>query len=384
MLVDRDSVVVRQQSRVNYASNATYNLSYVYNRQAFGGLQPSTDYRFYVQYVSDSEQYRDSNWVCCEATTDPRPQLPIGCLLYKDFEEAWFGGSAIDVAWGQHPSGNQLDLDYDAEESIELYVVYPIRCMEDSFNTAKLPEQYRRKYWSGWDWSDIGEKDIARKSNTGLFLICGAVKFGSGSAYGRMTTPALGQYGLSGVSDIVVSFKACPYTEPNLTTGNLMVSPYILCGATFNISIWAGAGTFENGSTEMTLTNLTPDQTDAQGNGHYSWTEHSVRIKGADSHTRVSISTVAQKGYYRMWFDDLMIVRDDGGQSEGSSGSGSGGDYGDGGDGFDTEGSASSGGSAGGGSYGDGGDGFDTGGTPGGTPGGSASGGDYGNGGDGF
>ena len=71
----------------------------------------------------------------------------------------------------------------------------------------------------------------------------------------------------------------------------------------------------------------------------------------SDSHTRVSISTVAQKGYYRMWFDDLMIVRDDGGQSEGSSGSGSGGDYGDGGDGFDTEGSASSGGSAGGGSY---------------------------------
>lgn len=54
VLVDRDSVVVRQQSRVNYASNATYNLSYVYNRQAFGGLQPSTDYRFYVQYVSDS------------------------------------------------------------------------------------------------------------------------------------------------------------------------------------------------------------------------------------------------------------------------------------------------------------------------------------------
>lgn len=162
----------------------------------------------------------------------------------------WRGGST--------PSGNQLDLDYDAEESIELYVVYPIRCMEDSFNTAKLPEQYRRKYWSGWDWSDIGEKDIAKKSNTGLFLICGAVKFGSGSAYGRMTTPALGQYGLSGVSDIVVSFKACPYTEPNLTTGNLMVSPYILCGATFNISIWAGAGTFENGSTEMTLTNLTP------------------------------------------------------------------------------------------------------------------------------
>ena len=81
----------------------------------------------------------------------------VACFT-KDFEEAWFGGSAIDVAWGQHPSGNQLDLDYDAEESIELYVVYPIRCMEDSFNTAKLPEQYRRKYWSGWDWSDIGEK----------------------------------------------------------------------------------------------------------------------------------------------------------------------------------------------------------------------------------
>ena len=59
-----------------------------------------------------------------------------------------------------------------------------------------------------------------------------------------------------------------------------------------------------------------------------------MRITGAASHTRVSISTVAQKGYYRMWFDDLMIVRDDGGQSEGSSGSASGGDYGSGGDGF--------------------------------------------------
>ena len=152
--------------------------------------------------------------------------MPIGCLLYKDFEEAWFGGSAIDVAWGQHPSGNQLDLDYDAEESIELYGVYPIRCMEDSFNTAKLPEQYRRKYWSGWDWSDFGENHIARKSNTGLFLICGAVKFGSGSAYGRMTTPALGQYGLSGVSDIVVSFEACTYTDPHLTVAQLAKYTY--------------------------------------------------------------------------------------------------------------------------------------------------------------
>ena len=114
----------------------------------------------------------------------------------------------------------------------------------------------------------------------------------------------------------------------------LMVSSYILCGTTFNISIWAGAGTFEHGSTELTLTPLTPAQTAAQDHGNSTWTEHSVRIKGADSHTRVSISTVAQKGYYRMWFDDLMIVRDDGGQSEGSSGSGSGGDYGYGGDGF--------------------------------------------------
>ena len=150
MLVDRDSVVVRQQSRVNYASNATYNLSYVYNRQAFGGLQPSTDYRFYVQYVSDSEQYRDSNWVCCEATTDPRPQLPIGCLLYKDFEEAWFGGSAIDVAWGS-TVGQSARSGHDAEESIELLCGLPGFVVWRTVSIRPNCPNSIVKYWSGWD-----------------------------------------------------------------------------------------------------------------------------------------------------------------------------------------------------------------------------------------
>lgn len=371
-LLDAAGNVLRKYERVNYASNATYDRSYIYNRQVFGNLSPDTEYTLRVQYVSDDANYHDSEWNSCKVRTLATPILPSNCLLYKDFETAWFGGSAIDVAWGVHPKDNQMNLDYGNEEAFNLVIVYPIRCMEDSFNAGKLPDQYRRKYWSGWDWSDIS-KPVAEKANSGLFMICGALKFGSGSAYGRMTTSPLGEYGLSLKSDVTVSFKAAPYYEPNLTTGSLE-NAYIACGATFEISIWSGSGTFENGATKLTLTNLRPDETGADARTCYSWTEHSVKVYGADATTRISISTIAQKGYYRMWLDDLMIVRGEG-AAPGDTTGGDSGDYGDGGDGFSRPGSGDSGGDTPG--YGDGGDGFGGAGTGGDTPG-------YGDGGDGY
>lgn len=371
-LQDAAGNVLRKYDRVNYASNATYDRSYIYNRQVFGNLSPDTEYVLRVQYVSDDGNYNDSEWGSCRVRTQASPTLPSDCLLYKDFETAWFGGSAIDVAWGIHPKDNQLNLDYGNEEAFSLVTVYPIRCMEDSFNAGKLPDQYRRKYWSGWDWSDIS-KPAAEKANSGLFMICGALKFGSGSAYGRMTTSPLGEYGLSLKSDVTVSFKAAPYYEPNLTTGSLE-NAYIACGATFEISIWSGSGTFENGATKLTLTNLRPDETAADAKTCYTWTEHSVKVYGADATTRISISTVAQKGYYRMWLDDLMVVRGEG-TTPGDTTGGDSGDYGDGGDGFSRPGSGGSDGDTPG--YGDGGEGFGSGGSDGTAPG-------YGDGGDGY
>ena len=243
--------------------------SYLYNRFAFGGLKAATSYTIRVQAVStDAARFEDSAWTDISVTTDAAPVLGDKVLLYKDFEDARYGGSSIDNA------------------------------------------SYRAVHWSDYAWS------ADKADNTGLFPVCGALKFGSASAIGKLTTPTLASLGVDAPANVVLSFNAAPYYEPNLATGKFETAPNQGSGTTVVVTV-NGDGTFDDGTQTQTLRNRTPVETGADAKGYMEYTLHTLRVTGATGATTFTIATsldgtgaVTGSNSCRMWFDDLRIERE--------------------------------------------------------------------------
>ena len=287
--------------------------SYLYNRFAFGGLKAATSYTIRVQAVStDAARFEDSAWTDISVTTDAAPVLGDKVLLYKDFEDARYGGSSIDNAWAHKVKGTQASIDY-TEESVEdalpVSVCHPMGCMEDAFGT-KQHASYRAVHWSDYAWS------ADKADNTGLFPVCGALKFGSASAIGKLTTPTLASLGVDAPANVVLSFNAAPYYEPNLATGKFETAPNQGSGTTVVVTV-NGDGTFDDGTQTQTLRNRTPVETGADAKGYMEYTLHTLRVTGATGATTFTIATsldgtgaVTGSNSCRMWFDDLRIERE--------------------------------------------------------------------------
>ncbi|MDE6871194.1 MAG: hypothetical protein K2J62_03605 [Bacteroidales bacterium] len=132
------------------------------------------------------------------------------------------------------------------------------------------------------EWSKAGWDAVKVNTRYG-YVFCG----GSNNIDQKITTPAL--VSLAGTEDIVLTFKSCLYM------------PSTTIGARDAIAVTVeGAGTV--GAVEWG----TPLESD-----YYSWHTATVRIKGADSSTRVSIGIDQSmpKSDYRMFIDDILITK---------------------------------------------------------------------------
>ena len=145
--------------------------------------------------------------------------------------------------------------------------------MEDAFGT-KQHASYRAVHWSDYAWS------ADKADNTGLFPVCGALKFGSASAIGKLTTPTLASLGVDAPANVVLSFNAAPYYEPNLATGKFETAPNQGSGTTVVVTV-NGDGTFDDGTQTQTLRNRTPVETGADAKGYMEYTLHTLRVTGA-------------------------------------------------------------------------------------------------------
>lgn len=302
-LLDALGKVVRSHSGVNfkYGGSGGTNYTYLYNRYAFGDLEASAKYTVRTQLVSqNATAYDDSEWTELDVTTDALPQQAPNVLLYKDFDDVRWGGSPVDMAWGPAlATAIQTGADFSDEDALVFTLGHPARCMEDAFG-AKMNASFLTYHWNGWDKSGC----------SGIFPVCGALKFGSGGAKGVLVTPALGSLGLTEVSaTVTLSFKAHAYYEPNKATGSYETGPSVVCGADFKVLVHEGAGTFANGEGEIVLTNKTPAEAGADAKKVLEWTEHSVTVTGATPETRLAISTENTTSF-RMWLDDLKIVKE--------------------------------------------------------------------------
>lgn len=294
------------------AKNGTI-YSYLYNRYAFGGLKASTTYTIRVQAVSlDNARFDDSSWASLDVTTEAVPELGEKVLLYKDFEDSRYGGSSIDNAWAHKVKDSQASIDW-TEEAIDdvlaVSVCHPMACLEDVFGT-KQHVSYRTVHWSDYAWSS----DTA--DNIGIFPVCGALKFGSASAIGKLTTPTMSSLGVDAATNVVLSFNAAPYYEPNLATGMFETAPNVGSGTTFVVTI-NGDGTFTDGTQMLTLHSRTPVETGADAKGYMEYTLHTLPVTGVTGATTFTIATsldgtgaVTGSNSCRMWLDDLRIERE--------------------------------------------------------------------------
>ena len=73
------------------------------------------------------------------------------------------------------------------------------------------------------------------------------LQLGSASAIGKLTTPTLASLGVDAPANVVLSFNAAPYYEPNLATGKFETAPNQGSGTTVVVTV-NGDGTFDDGT----------------------------------------------------------------------------------------------------------------------------------------
>lgn len=132
------------------------------------------------------------------------------------------------------------------------------------------------------DWTKSGW-DAVKVSTRYGYVLFGA----SNSIDQQITTPALAA--LTGTADITLTFKSCLYM------------PSTKIGAKDAVAV-----TVEGAGTAGELEWDTPLESD-----YYNWHTATVRIKGADASTRISIGIDQSmpKSDYRMFIDDILVTK---------------------------------------------------------------------------
>lgn len=81
--------------------------------------------------------------------------------------------------------------------------------------------------------------------------------------------------GVDAPANVVLSFNAAPYYEPNLATGKFETAPNQGSGTTVVVTV-NGDGTFDDGTQTQTLRNRTPVETAPMPKG--IWSIRSIRF----------------------------------------------------------------------------------------------------------
>ena len=221
------------------------------------------------------------------------------------------------LAFGIDPKDSDKSLDVEGWQELDMsawQIASPVKNLDNLGNgvgsNVGQDEAYHTLYMPGWDHNELSLNDKDDITRT-VYLCGGMMKFGTGSAYGRLTLPAFSELGSD--AQVEVSFNASPYCEPNGSSGSLETDPDQYDGLTFTVEILSGPGTIATADGQpvndksVKLTNKDLGTMGAEANGRYEMTPHTVTVSGASPETRISIVTDSAKGNCRMWLDDLKV-----------------------------------------------------------------------------
>ncbi len=308
--------VIREYTKWNFNKKYTKHGT----RFMFGGLDSNTAYQVKVKRISlDANQWEDSDWSSSLSFTTNQMPDKSGYLLWNDFDQHPWGGNGPMIAFGIDPKAKDSEFDFlNWKDNTSWSIASPVKNMDNLGNGVgknvsgqNITSKYHELFMPGWDSEELGKNDKEKATGT-VYLCGGMMKFGTGSSYGRLTLPAFAE--LNAPSSLEISLSAGPYCEPNNDSGSLTVEPSVLNGETFNIEILSGPGTIKTvdgqtvGKTQTSVKNKTLSEMDAETNGRFELTPHTIVIEGATSETRISIYTNGNSDG-RMWIDDIKVKK---------------------------------------------------------------------------
>lgn len=314
----------RYVNQVDWTSSASIGTgAYFYenNRFAFGDLEPNTTYWFRIIHRSiNLSENLDSDMTYFEFKTPTEEPIGGNVLLYKDFDNFWFGGCPIYQAFAIMPTETQikanLDPASDAVKSTDYRTYYPVGNIANPFgtvlNATNCPAMW--KYY--WDGDTYGYNTQA-PGYEGWYgsnaLPCtGSVRLATASAQGYLRTPKLSKIG-SGTADITVTVNTAPYFEAYHSWGEDYLNHLIIVEG--DGKIVSGGSTLQSIDNDKQATVKCKSNVNSSTKGplgtHAEPTTHTINIEGATKNTQITIKTTPYSGtdHYRIWLDDIKIEK---------------------------------------------------------------------------
>ena len=254
------------------------NISKFYNVIAFGGLDPSTEYKFRIRAKSADESARiASDWAELGVTTSPARTPDPEAILEEHFDGFIWAADYFYGGYGFRPNDNaskqaeSLDVPADEFKGVNTTT-------GSYFATFSAAFRKNSNVLDGW-------------AGNAVYGSIGVPKLGGANAAGYLETPALDR--ISGTQDITVTFKAAPFYEWNKKPGT-DPADCIDKNVSLDITV-SGAGEITEGGV-ADLSALEP----------LVWGTYTVKISGATAQTKVRISADHAKSC-RFFLDDILI-----------------------------------------------------------------------------
>lgn len=307
------------------ASVGTGSYFYENNRFAVGDLKPGTTYWFRLIYRStDTNKYLDSNVAYFEFTTPAEEVLDSNVLIYKDFDNFWWGGCPIYQAFAVMPTEAQIKANLDPTSDIvkgtDYRTYYPVGNIANpwggALNATNCPKMWEY-YWDGKTYgSNTSSPDFAGWMGSNALPCTGSVRLATASADGWLRTPKLSAIG-SGTANITVTVNTTPYFEAYHSWGEDYLRHLIIVSGGGTIT--GGGSTLKETSedklqaTVECTSNVNSSVTMGKPSGtHAAPTEHTINITGATKDTQITVRTAPYttgSSHYRIWLDDIKVVK---------------------------------------------------------------------------
>lgn len=303
-----------------------------HNRFVLANLEPNKTYWFRIIATKlGPNKDQESDKTAFEFKTPAEEPLSPNVLLYKDFDNFWFGGCPIYMAFGVHPLEAEFPtIDPNSAEALG----YSYRTNHPMVNIADLFAQKNSTthnisptkspalwnfFWEGDKYgTNYGDADYTGWTGSLAMPNSGGVRLSSASQSGHIKTPTLSEIG-EGTANITVTVNTAPYFEPYHNWGEDHLQHYIQI---------EGPGTITNGgATKAEPTGIATANSDKQVTVQctsnvdkttrgplYEYTiptTHTIKVTGATKDTRVVIrSHPYGTGHYRVFVDDIKITKD--------------------------------------------------------------------------
>lgn len=309
-----------QSDWLSSTSIGTGSYFFDHNRFVFGDLKPQTTYWFRLVHKTINSTNVDSDITYYMFTTPAEEVRGANVILYKDFDDFWFGGGVIYQAFGVQPTEAQiraaLDPRTDIAKSTDFRTMSWNNNLGSTFSGNLGPNNAPLLYEAYWDGANYGSNFSS--SNYGgwygenAFPATGAMRMGAATSPGYLTTPKL--TALKASSDIMVTINSAPYFEPYHSWGEDGLRHYIIIEGD-GVIVDGGATMRVKESDQKVVVECTSNVNPINNGPLYTTTKtttHKIKVTGATTNTRIRISSLpynASAARVRFWLDDIKVEK---------------------------------------------------------------------------